>query len=580
MIQTRTFQFRLPKGAGDAVLDAWGELAGRARLALHVQRSAIEREMARLPADMEAEAREAIRRLHENALKSDMITRFGITGRQYNGLAVDLAGLWSSRRECAAAEAESLRARIAKKEKSLAEIRRLLDKDSKARARQDARCAAAAVKGRPAPAPTTAGAKAILSPARRKTLRFAWHQGVRKIEIMRHRLEMAKAEAAPGAVPSIVFGGGGLLRERDAIHPNDSEGIAAWRRRWEAARSAGFMLVGGSDEIAGNKSCKLLPDPNAKECVLLRLRLPDGLGAGKILEIGGISLPEFGRDVIKDAMSRKTDDRIALAFRFVRDPDFRHDGLSAWRVCVTIRQVLPEAPTAIGRWLGVDVNVDHLAMALIDVDGNPIGKFRIPLPLRGKCAGHRDDLIGKAAAAVARIAQLHNAAIVLEHLDFTKKKREMSQETARNTAKGKARSRMLSSFSYGAVREAISRRAARLGIAVRSVNPAYTSLIGETNHARRHGMTRHEAAAVAIARRSAGFSERMHRNPGDDPVQDARNAPAEARRHIWTRWAALQRARIASAAAARRKKADPSGRGAGDRPIPGRNGRETVAAGG
>ncbi|MCE6958821.1 IS200/IS605 family accessory protein TnpB-related protein [Cereibacter sphaeroides] len=578
MIQTRTFQFRLPKGAHEEILARWGDLAGRARRELHVRRVAIEREVMALPARTEEEtaARAALRREHENALKSAMIRDFGLTGRQFNGLAVDLAGLWSSRRECAAAEAETLKAKIKAREAALAEIGRKLDRDRKARETQAARAAAAQAKGKPAPLPTASGAKAMLRPERRAALRFSLHQGKRKLGTLRHRLARAEAEATPGAIPAIVFGGRGLLRERARLHPNDLQGIAAWRRRWEAARSAGFLLVGGSDEAAGNKSCKLMSDPDGGH--RLWLRLPDGLGAGREMEIRGLQLPGFGGNVLRAAVERnaKLGERIALAFRFLCDPDFRHDSLSAWRVCVTIREELPEAPTAIGRWLGVDVNADHLALALIDSFGNPTGSFRIELPLRGRSAGHRAALIGDAAAQVTALARKHEAAIVLEHLDFAKKKRELGQARARRTAKGRAHARMLSAFAYGAVREGISRRAARLGIAVRSVNPAYTSLIGETNYAARYGLTRHQAAAVAIARRSAGFSERMHRNPGDSSVLDARNAPVEARRHMWTRWAILQRARIASAAIARRTRpADPPGRGAVSRP--GRVGRACPA---
>lgn len=56
----------------------------------------------------------------------------------------------------------------------------------------------------------------------------------------------------------------------------------------------------------------------------------------------------------------------------------------------------------------------------------------------------------------------------------------------------------------------IRRSAVRAAVELVEVNPAWTSVIGRTTFSRRYGLSVHLAAAVAIARRAAFFSERIN----------------------------------------------------------------------
>lgn len=575
MKQVRTFQLRLPKGPHDATLDCWGSLAGLVMRHMHVRMARLYRTVEALPA---SERRQAMLD-GKNACKRELLRKFSISGRQYNGVEAQLMGLWDSRRALASLDVERLASAVSLREKSLRKIALKLLRDKAARIALDGRRLAAERKGRPKPLPTAGQAKAILDPKTRDAVRFKLHHGRRKLASLRRQMEKARLAAAPHVAPDIVFGGKKQLRARAAIHPNDRQGLLAWRRAWDARRSAGFMLIGGSDEAAGNKSCKLTSGPAGS--VVLDLRLPDalvGVGAANRLRIPAVKLEDFGAEQLVAAIAQNASPgrRLALTFRFVRDPDFRHDTLSAWRVCVTLQEELPE-PQAFGRWLGVDINVDHLAVALIDGDGNPVAHRRIPLHLHGKSSAQSQALIEEAAIGVVAMAEAGHAAIVLEHLDFDRKKREISQEADRGPV-AKRRARTLSSFAYAKIRTAIERRAQRRGVAARSVNPAYTSLIGEVNYSRRYGLTRHQAAAVAIGRRAAGFSERVNYIHGHRGCRSTLPAPAEARKHVWRQWAMIHRERTASAATARRNKpAHPPDRGK----APGLSGRRTsVASGG
>jgi hypothetical protein len=57
--------------------------------------------------------------------------------------------------------------------------------------------------------------------------------------------------------------------------------------------------------------------------------------------------------------------------------------------------------------------------------------------------------------------------------------------------------------------ESIERKAKKCGVALKKVNPAYTSVIGKYKYATSLGLNFHQAAAFVIARRGLGFRERI-----------------------------------------------------------------------
>lgn len=584
--QTVTFQLRLPAGF-DAVLDAWGALSGKVLRSLHG-------DLARIEAEVGDDAKAV--RDRRNALKTGTIARFRISARQYNGIEAMLDGVHQSRKACLDRDIERMTEKVARKAAAVAGLEKALAADRKARDSHAARVAVFRAKprnaGKPDPQPTKSEARALLDD--RNTTRFALHQAKRRLGTLEAQLAEAKADRSR-AVPPVVFGGRALLAKRATFHRNDLSGIAAWRAAWDAARSAQILLIGGSDEAFGNKSCKLVldgVDGDGTPRLAMTLRLPDALrsdgGTGRVgkaalndaggvdprvLHIPGIALPEFGRAQLLAAIGRNAGGstggkgRLALTFRFVRDPDFhpgRKAALSAWRVCITLQEALPEAPRLEKRArtmrLGVDVNARHLSLALVSPDGNVLETRDLSVPVTGQAfdgrrmtSERRRALLEAAAIAVVDLALAHGARLVLESLDFVQKKREIEMMKARHPGLGSpAYARMLNGFATAALMTAICRRAARMGVAVAFVNPAYTSLIGEVNLSRRSGLSRHRAAAVAIARRDAGFSERVNHVRGLRGRRNALPAPEEARRHVWRQWREVHRERTKSAAAARK----------------------------
>ena len=128
--------------------------------------------------------------------------------------------------------------------------------------------------------------------------------------------------------------------------------------------------------------------------------------------------------------------------------------------------------------------------------------------------------------------------IVIERLDFEKKKAALENE-------GSKRARMLSGFGYKQTVQNLKAAAFRAGVEVIEVNPAYTSTIGMVNYAHRYGISVHQGAAIAIARRSLGLSERPATRVtllprGGDHVTFP--LPERNRgKHVWSLWSTVSR---------------------------------------
>jgi IS605 OrfB family transposase len=140
------------------------------------------------------------------------------------------------------------------------------------------------------------------------------------------------------------------------------------------------------------------------------------------------------------------------------------------------------------------------------------GQDALLLVTYGKSKAQSLALIGDAAAYIVEKATVSQKPLVLEKLNFQQKKRDLGGHTS-------AYKRMLSSFSYNRILQALYSRAYRHGIEVKQVNPAYTSLIGRIKFAKRYGLSIHQAAALTIGRRILGLSEKL---PSQSYVPDNR----------------------------------------------------------
>jgi len=335
-----------------------------------------------------------------------------------------------------------------------------------------------------------------------------------------------------------------LFRRQFALAANGYASHEAWRREWRAARASQFFVLGSKDETAGCQGCVATVDPDGT--IVLRLRLPNACAShGKHLVLAGLRF-RYGHQAVVAALGRNlstdTTNWEALSWRFVRDR-------KGWRVLATVS--VPAGPRRSREHLGVvgvDLNADHLAVTDVDRFGNPIAAFRVPCPTRGKTHHQVRAIIGDAVGQVVTYACLQQKPIIVERLQFDDKKAALEQRGARCA-------RMLSGFAYAALHAILGARCYDAGIALRRVNPAFTSVIGAHTVAARYGLSRHHAAACAIGRRDMRLAERPPRRLGDHvtvplPVRNRGKhvaCPDERGRVQWERVPPEERARTSVA---------------------------------
>ena len=360
-------------------------------------------------------------------------------------------------------------------------------------------------------------------------------------------MEASQATGGHGGWP-----GTALLRFQVLVgqeHQLAGNGYASreeWLADWREARSGEFFVLGSRDETAG---CQLCVASIAGDGTLtLRLRMPDCLAGrhGKYLTIEGVRFA-YGHEHLLAAFdsntefvryrsehgekaARATGLGQAISYRFKRDG-------KGWRVFATTKVTDVPVVTEKGRGaIGVDLNADHLAVAETDASGNPVNSFSVPLVTYGKSRHQAEAVIGDAVASVVAYACEVGKAIVIERLDFRQKKAVLEGESRKY-------SRMLSIFSYGKIKACFLSRGYREGVEIHQVNPAFSSVIGRVKFMERYGLSVHQAAALVLARRLLGCSERIPRQrvcSVGNGVQVAFTVPARKQvKHVWTYWGAV-----------------------------------------
>ena len=473
-----TYQTRISLKPGQSeILDAYAGLYGRAERSLFAA----------------IQAGGAI-----NDLKRAFQPRFGISARQFNAMRVGLDGKIDSIKKRRPEMITEMQTRIQKAAKVIAKLEN-----------------------------KTPGTNKV-------------HQKKRRHANLHGRLTKLKTDHQDGVV-RLCFGGKKLFNAQFNLAANGYASHQEWKAEWMRARSSQFFVLGSQDETAGNQSCQAVMTPEGE--MNLQVRLPNALSDehGKHTVLTGLRFA-YGHTTIDAALrssqrvrSQTRDGKVtvkrvgtALSYRFVRDD-------KGWRVFVSVEaKPVKQVTSKLLGAIGVDVNANHLAVVETDRFGNISDIGRIALVTYGKTTDQAKALIGDAAAKIVLQAKAAGKPIVVEDLNFQKKKAELENVSAKQA-------RLLSSFFCNQVLSAIASAAFRAGVEVITVNPAYTSVIGAINFAQEKGISVHQGAAFAIARRGLRLSERPTVREALAPARNGGHVtfvlPVRNRtKHVWSFW--------------------------------------------
>ncbi|MFF1730026.1 IS200/IS605 family accessory protein TnpB-related protein [Streptomyces sp. NPDC058247] len=339
-----------------------------------------------------------------------------------------------------------------------------------------------------------------------------WFHKSRRLAILEHRLDVARADREAGVV-HVVRGGRKLLGNRHNLEAAQLT-EAQWRERWRAQRW--FLAADGeSGKRYGNETIRVAPDGEVS--IKLPAPLADWANAkhGRYVLGSKVAFAHRGQE-----WADRIDNDRAVAYRIHYDVERgRWYVTASWQRPV-VQTIGLETARAAGM-IGVDTNADHFAAYRLDPHGNPVGDpHRFFYDLSGT-ADHRDAQIRHAITQVLHWAKSCGvAAIGIENLDFT------AEKTREKHGRKKRFRQLVSGIPTGKLKARLVSMAAEMDLSIVAVDPAYTSMWGN-QHWRKpmrtphRKMSRHDAAGIAIGRRALGHPIRRRTAPPPQHQSDA-----------------------------------------------------------
>ena len=497
-----------------------------------------------------------VERYHRGVVVKDIkrafLVRFGINARWFNAIRSEVDAKVSAAQESRKLHRDALIASLAKQQAKLVALKK-----------QKANATTPSSK-------RFRAQKIVLTPGQ-------WREKLTKAEgrLLRLTTQLSRLEhdIASDRPPRMCFGSRKLFAAQHRLHDNGFDHAVQWRNTWQAARNNQLFLMGSKGETAGNQNVQAIPvwpdvktsgiqetnrqeTPGFTQGFQLFLTLPRTVRGTAPLQVclGQVRFAPKAATALLHALRHN----IALSWRLVREVDTSRTGrvkkveqdphnkqnkqnqpprsqtatATTWRLHFTTE--LPASPqislTSAGA-IGLDFNADHVAACRIDASGNPVEARRFPLVTVGCTADQIANQVGEVVKEIVAWAVAEKLPLVGERLDFAQKKKALGRDAS---PAGKRVARMLSGLAYASFFTTLASRCFDAGIAFHPVNPAYSSVIGQSNYARKYGLSTHQAAACVIARRHLSFTERPHRQQHangtwERPVMD-RHRP------VWTYW--------------------------------------------
>ncbi len=312
-------------------------------------------------------------------------------------------------------------------------------------------------------------------------------------ERFRKKLADFHAERGERQVRPALFGGRALWKKVQRRVPGA-------REAWRDARTNLFYSKGDSTSNHGNHHAVITWNG---EQPILSLRVPmEIVRRGERLSTRAMWLSfavNVNRKQIPLLMNATQGDG-KYSVRVIRETACRYTAFVSIEEAVAGHTLgAKESITQPGLIAGFDLNLDRLSVAIIE-RGQLIMVQDFTYPNLGELRTNKArPLLGALAAQViAWLKEQNISNIVIEDLSNIQQ-RDGSIGYNRHTYK----------FAYRKLAESLVRRALREGLDVKKVNPAYTSWIGMQKYAKNYKLSRHQAAAWVIARRGAGYLERL-----------------------------------------------------------------------
>ncbi|WP_242216627.1 IS200/IS605 family accessory protein TnpB-related protein [Bacillus cereus group sp. BfR-BA-01380] len=315
------------------------------------------------------------------------------------------------------------------------------------------------------------------------------------------KIAMYETHMANGTLPPVIFGG------RKAFYERMKQNIS--NQEWKDLRTRQLYSRGDKSK-KGNLNMRITIDDNGQGW--LEIANPLGLTLGKRTSpriIVPITIPyRYYKEITDVVMGTQTGvnskgkpmiDHQTYSVELLRKNDEFYVNITFEETEVGRRLDFKEIPIS-DVIAGIDVNPDRIAVSLCTKQGNfKESKIFYLHNLDTFSTDKRATVIGQMTQQIKDwLFSQHVGGIVLEDLHF-----QQSHDTDTYS------NRKFHQFTYKKMVSSLIRMGLRHGFSVKTVNPAYTSVIGKLKYSKKYGISVHETAAFTIARRGLGLQEKL-----------------------------------------------------------------------
>ena len=313
-----------------------------------------------------------------------------------------------------------------------------------------------------------------------------------KLERTRHKREQLNKAMKCGKV-SICFGSKRLFHSQFHLKEHGYKTHEKWLHDFRKARDSNLYYLGCGSESYGNQMLQLQPSKDGSYTLHIRKEnsyCETSRPQDKWITVSGIRF-----SYLSDWLRSCVDNHKPITCRIVRRG-------RKWYLCVIFSMEIPKRTTSKYRVFGCDYNHGFLEVAQTDRYGNLTGLQHISLNYHrtgNKAKSELEERLSKLVRSCSRKGK----DLIIEDLDFRKKKSGVTK------GKNRRYNQRIHTFDYARYQSLCVNLCEKYGVVFNTVNPAYTSQIGEKKYCDSKKLTGHQAAAYVIARRGQGFEDRL-----------------------------------------------------------------------
>lgn len=304
-------------------------------------------------------------------------------------------------------------------------------------------------------------------------------------------------------VLKIGFGGKQMFKKQYHLAENGYKTHAQWYRDYVKARDKNILYLGSHEETCGNQMFQMTYNEESNDFTL-KIRKEMMYYSEKepaYIIIEHIDFKYLKNEIIaclKQNQKKDITKKKPLTYRV------RRLGRK-WYLQVMVRIDKECITSKENGVIGLDYNDGFIELSETDKAGNLIRQEHFDLKFHGTGDKAKSELAETISKIVAEAVKAKKD-IVIEDLDFTKKKAETSKA---KSDKGKQYNKMIHKFDYSRYTFMLENATQRNGVNLIKVNPAYTSQIGKQKYCKRMKLNVHQAASYVIARRGQGYNDKL-----------------------------------------------------------------------